>query len=58
MVVNQTIDEKPKLKAEQIAAIRHDNGNLLLSASAGSGKTFVMINRIIRLIPVTAGLLI
>ena len=50
MVVNQTIDEKPKLKAEQIAAIRHDNGNLLLSASAGSGKTFVMINRIIRLI--------
>ncbi len=31
-------------------AILHDNGNMLVSASAGSGKTMVVIQRILRLI--------
>ncbi len=35
---------------EQLQAINHDRGNILVSASAGSGKTFVMIERLIRLI--------
>lgn len=39
-----------RLKEEQRLAIEHGEGNLLVSASAGSGKTFVMINRAIRLI--------
>lgn len=39
-----------RLKEEQKLAIEHGEGNLLVSASAGSGKTFVMINRAIRLI--------
>lgn len=38
------------LRPEQIAAIEHDQGNVVVSASAGSGKTFVMIKRIERLI--------
>lgn len=36
--------------AEQKQAIMHDKGNVLVSASAGSGKTFVMIERLINLI--------
>lgn len=40
----------PELKPEQIKAINHDSGNVMVSASAGSGKTFVMISRLIRLI--------
>lgn len=40
----------PKLKPEQEQAILHNEGNILVSASAGSGKTFVMIERLIRLI--------
>lgn len=40
----------PELKKEQKNAIFHDDGNILVSASAGSGKTFVMIQRLIRLI--------
>lgn len=39
-----------RLKPEQAEAINYEGGNLLVSASAGSGKTFVMIQRIIRLI--------
>lgn len=39
-----------ELKKEQLSAINHEDGNLLVSASAGSGKTFVMIERLIRLI--------
>ena len=35
---------------EQKKAIMRDKGNILVSASAGSGKTFVMIERLIRLI--------
>ena len=35
---------------EQIDVITHEKGNILVSASAGSGKTFVMIKRLIRLI--------
>ncbi len=38
------------LKPEQIEAINYDGGNILVSASAGSGKTFVMINRLIEII--------
>ena len=38
------------LKPEQELAIEHGEGNILISASAGSGKTFVMIERLIRLI--------
>lgn len=40
----------PELKKEQREAIFHNDGNILVSASAGSGKTFVMIERLIRLI--------
>ena len=42
-------DEKT-IKPEQDLAINSDGGNMLVSASAGSGKTFVMIKRIVRLI--------
>ncbi len=38
------------LTAMQLKAIMHGKGNALVSASAGSGKTFVVIERIIRLI--------
>ena len=40
----------PKLKEEQLAVVMHNEGDILVSASAGSGKTFVMIERLIRLI--------
>ncbi len=40
----------PKLKDEQLEVINHEKGNILISASAGSGKTFVMVERLIRLI--------
>ena len=39
-----------ELKGDQKAVIMHDEGNLLVSASAGSGKTFTVIRRLIRLI--------
>lgn len=39
-----------QLKPEQKSAIEHESGNLMISASAGSGKTFVMISRLIRLV--------
>ena len=39
-----------EIKPEQLKVINHEKGNLLVSASAGSGKTFVMINRLINLI--------
>ena len=38
------------LTEEQRKAVLQNNGNALVSASAGSGKTFVMIERVIRLI--------
>lgn len=38
------------LKEEQRLVIDHNEGNILVSASAGSGKTFVMIERLIRLV--------
>ena len=37
-------------KNEQLDAINHDIGDIMISASAGSGKTFIMIERAIRLI--------
>ena len=39
-----------KLKSEQEEIINFNDGNILVSASAGSGKTFVMIERVVRLI--------
>jgi ATP-dependent helicase/nuclease subunit A len=39
-----------KFTIEQEKAVLHNEGNILVSASAGSGKTYVMISRIIRLI--------
>ena len=39
-----------KIRPEQRKVIEHTKGNLLVSASAGSGKTFVMIERLINLI--------
>lgn len=38
------------LTNEQKAAVTHGDGNIIVSASAGSGKTHVIITRIIRLI--------
>ena len=35
---------------KQAKAINFENGNALVSASAGSGKTFVMISRVVKLI--------
>ena len=43
-------ENKNTLKPEQLKAINCEGGNILVSASAGSGKTFVMIRRLIRLI--------
>lgn len=40
----------PELKKEQLEVVNFDKGNILVSASAGSGKTFVMIERVIKLI--------
>ena len=40
-------DKKPKKTAEQIQAIYSSGKNILVSASAGSGKTFVMAERIL-----------
>ena len=38
------------LTKEQLEVIKHGKGNILVSASAGSGKTFTMIERVKRLI--------
>ena len=40
-------NKKPKKTAEQIQAIYNSGQNILVSASAGSGKTFVMAERIL-----------
>ena len=40
-------DKKQKRTPEQIEAIYSSGTNILVSASAGSGKTFVMVERII-----------
>jgi len=39
-----------KWTAEQLNAINHRGGNLLVAAGAGSGKTSVLVERVIRLI--------
>ena len=39
-----------ELREEQKRVVEFDNGNMLVTASAGSGKTHVMIERAIRLI--------
>ena len=44
------MENKSNLTFDQSRAVYHDDGNLLISASAGSGKTYVMISRIINLI--------
>ncbi len=41
---------QPSLKKEQLDAVNHNRGDVLVSASAGSGKTFVMISRAVRLV--------
>ena len=38
----------PKWTSEQLQAINQDNSNIIVSASAGSGKTAVLTNRVIR----------
>ncbi len=44
----EAVSDKPQKKtAEQIEAIYSSGQNILVSASAGSGKTFVMVQRII-----------
>ena len=44
----EAASDKPQKKtAEQIEAIYSSGQNILVSASAGSGKTFVMVQRII-----------
>ena len=40
----------PKWTNEQQAVIDHRNGNLLVAAAAGSGKTAVLVERIIQMI--------
>lgn len=40
----------PEYTKEQRQAVFHDKGDILVSASAGSGKTYVMIERLIRLV--------
>ena len=40
----------PRLTTEQLRAVNHEQGNILVSASAGSGKTHTMIERIKRVI--------
>lgn len=40
-------DKEPKRTPEQIEAIYTNGQNVLVSASAGSGKTFVMVERIV-----------
>ena len=42
--------EKKMLNPEQEIAVNNRNNNLLVSASAGSGKTFVLITRIVKMI--------
>ena len=39
-----------KFTPDQLKAVNSSEGNVLVSASAGSGKTFVMIKRLIRLV--------
>ena len=39
-----------KWTKEQLAAINEKNGNILVSAAAGSGRTAVLVERIIKLI--------
>lgn len=41
---------KTKWTEEQLEVINHRNGNLLVSAAAGSGKTAVLVERIINMI--------
>ena len=38
----------PKWTSEQLTAINQENSNIIVSASAGSGKTAVLTSRVIR----------
>lgn len=42
--------KKPEYTAEQKAIIEHEGGDLLVSASAGAGKTLVLIERVYHLL--------
>lgn len=46
----ESSDKEQKLTPEQIQAIYSNGNNILVSASAGSGKTFVMVKRILDII--------
>ena len=41
---------EPRLTDEQKRVVRHGGSNLLVSAAAGSGKTFVLVSRLMRYI--------
>ena len=40
----------PEFTEKQKLAVEHESGNILISASAGSGKTHTMISRLVRLV--------
>ena len=50
MQINDNEKEYEGLTERQKQAVKHDDGNALVSASAGAGKTTVVIKRILRLI--------
>lgn len=50
IVAEAASDKKEKRTPEQIEAIYSHGNNILVSASAGSGKTFVMVQRILDMI--------
>ena len=43
-------EELKKLNKEQLSAVKHDKGPLLVVAGAGTGKTTVLINRLAYLV--------
>lgn len=50
ILAEATSDKAQKMTPEQLTAIYSNGTNILVSASAGSGKTFVMVQRILDMI--------